>query len=96
MFKKTKLFFIVFFSAIVAMGQSDTSHLRISLLTCGTGPEVWETFGHTAIRVTDSMRGTDDVYNYGTFSFGDDFTMQFMRGKLLYYLSYYPCLSIGI
>ncbi|MBS1781158.1 MAG: DUF4105 domain-containing protein [Bacteroidetes bacterium] len=69
----------------------DTSHLRISLLTCGTGDEIWETFGHTAIRVTDSINGTDNVYNYGTFNgYGDDFEMQFMRGKLLYYVSYYP------
>ncbi len=69
---------------------SDSSHLRVSLLTCGTGPETWETFGHTAIRIVDSNRGTDMAYNYGTFSFSDDFALQFMRGKLLYYLSYYP------
>ncbi|MCD6062214.1 MAG: rane protein [Flavipsychrobacter sp.] len=70
--------------------QTDSSNLRISLLTCGTGPEMWETFGHTAVRVTDSTMGTDNVYNYGTFAFGDDFALQFMRGKLLYYLSFYP------
>jgi hypothetical protein len=71
--------------------QTDTSHLRVSLLTCGTGEEIWETFGHTAVRVTDSVNGTDNVYNYGTFNgFGDDFELQFMRGKLLYYVSFYP------
>ncbi len=69
---------------------ADSSHLRVSLLTCGTGPETWETFGHTAIRIVDSARGTDMAYNYGTFAFSDDFALQFMRGKLLYYLSYYP------
>lgn len=74
-----------------AKAQVDTaSHLRISLLTCGTGPEMWETFGHTAVRVTDTAAGTDIVYNYGTFSFSDDFAIQFMRGKLLYYVSAYP------
>jgi len=74
-----------------ALAQTDTSHLRISLLTCGTGLQPWETFGHAAIRITDSAHGTDDVYNYGTFNgYDDDFLMKFTRGKLLYYLSYYP------
>ncbi len=70
--------------------QEDSSRLRISLLTCGPGDEIWAQFGHTAIRVTDSAMGTDLVYNYGTFSFGEGFEIQFMRGKLLYYVSYYP------
>lgn len=70
--------------------QEDSSRLRISLLTCGPGDEIWAQFGHTAIRVTDSAMGTDMVYNYGTFSFGEGFEIQFMRGKLLYYVSYYP------
>jgi hypothetical protein len=74
-----------------ATAQADTSHLRMSLLTCGSGPEAWETFGHSAIRVTDSVAGTDNVYNYGTFNgYDDDFLMKFTRGKLLYYVSYYP------
>ncbi len=64
--------------------------MRISLLTCGVGDEIWETFGHTAIRVTDSVNGTDNVYNYGTFGFDKDFEIKFMRGKLLYYVSFYP------
>lgn len=71
--------------------QIDTSHLRISLLTCGTGLQPWETFGHTAIRVTDSVEGTDNVYNYGTFNgYDEDFLLKFTRGKLLYYVSFYP------
>ncbi len=69
----------------------DTSRLRISLLTCGAGLQPWETFGHTAIRITDSAKGTDNVYNYGTFDgYDEDFLMKFSRGKLLYYLSFYP------
>ncbi len=35
----------------------------------------------------DSNRGSDEVYNYGTFDFSDpDFYTKFMLGKLLYYL----------
>ncbi|WP_276134359.1 DUF4105 domain-containing protein [Polluticoccus soli] len=89
MYKKLVLLCLLF-SWISVSAQTDSSRLRISLLTCGTGPEVWETFGHTALRVTDSSVGTDMVYNYGTFAFDDDFALQFMRGKLLYYLSFYP------
>lgn len=66
--------------------QTDSCALRISLLTCTPGQELYSTFGHTAIRVTDSTN--DIVFNYGTFSFDDpDFYMKFVRGKLNYFLS---------
>ena len=66
----------------------DTSRLRISLLTCTPGDELYSTFGHSAFRVVDSNSVTDIVYNYGTFNFDDDgFLLKFTRGKLLYYLS---------
>jgi hypothetical protein len=61
--------------------------LRISILTCGVGEELYASFGHSAIRIIDSARGTDEVYNYGTFDFSDpDFYSKFTLGKLLYYL----------
>jgi hypothetical protein len=60
---------------------------RISLLTCAPGEELYSTFGHTAIRVTDSTAGTDEVYNYGTFEFAPDFYYKFVKGKLLYALA---------
>jgi len=60
---------------------------RISLMTCGTGEPMYALFGHAAIRVQDSLRGTDQVYNYGVFDFDTpNFTMKFMRGKLMYKL----------
>jgi hypothetical protein len=61
--------------------------LRITLLTCAPGEELYSTFGHTAIRVQDSLAGVDAVYNYGTFEFAPDFYSKFIRGKLLYSLS---------
>lgn len=57
------------------------------MLTCAPGEELYSTFGHTALRVQDATRGTDLVFNYGTFEFGPDFYMQFIKGKLLYFLS---------
>ena len=65
----------------------DTCNLRISLLTCAPGGELYSTFGHTALRVQDAAAGTDYVFNYGTFEFGPDFYTKFIRGKLLYFLS---------
>lgn len=65
----------------------DNSRLRISILTCGSGTELYSSFGHTGVRVIDSNRGSDDVYNYGTFDFSaPGFYTNFLLGKLLYYL----------
>lgn len=83
-----KLFFIIFFSfSLINISLSQSCQLRITLLTCAPGEELYSTFGHTALRVTDTAAGTDYVFNYGTFEFGPDFYVQFVRGKLLYYLS---------
>lgn len=84
------LLFILHFSFFIFHSASaqDTSRLRISLLTCTPGDELYSTFGHSAYRVVDSTSLTDIVYNYGTFDFDDeDFYIQFIRGKLLYYVS---------
>jgi Domain of unknown function (DUF4105) len=69
----------------------DTSHLQISLITCGPGgPEddLYTTFGHTAIRIVDSSSVTDYAYNYGTFdAFEDNFYLNFIKGRLMYYVA---------
>jgi hypothetical protein len=80
--------FLVFGSFI--SGRAQTCPMRISLLTCAPGEELYSTFGHTAIRVQDSSAGTDIVFNYGTFEFGPDFYSKFIKGKLLYFLSAEP------
>jgi hypothetical protein len=72
-------------------GQTDSCHLRISLLTCSPGEELYSSFGHTAIRVTDKATGNDLVFNYGTFDDSDPyFYVKFTRGLMLYALSAYP------
>lgn len=73
--------------SVCAFAQ-DSSRLRISLLTCTPGDELYSLFGHSAMRVIDSNAVTDHVYNYGTFNFDDkNFYIKFIRGKLLYYVS---------
>lgn len=78
-------------------GTTDTtkhnkSHLRISLLTCGPGLEIYETFGHSCIRIIDSTktgRGRDLVYNYGFVESSADNTVlhQFLTGRVQTYLA---------
>lgn len=66
--------------------SQDSCDLRISLLTCGPGDELYSTFGHTGIRVRISDTA-DYVFNYGTFEFQEGFYTKFVKGSLLYYLS---------
>ena len=59
-----------------------------SLITCGPGDEFYTTFGHSAIRINDSVNNIDVVYNYGTFDFDTPhFYWKFARGRLNYCLS---------
>lgn len=70
-----------------ALAQNDNNRIRISMLTCGVGDELYSSFGHTGIRVMDAAKGRDEVYNYGLFNFSDpDFYTKFTRGKLLYFV----------
>lgn len=86
--KKIISSFIIIAFCFLKAGAQDSSHLRISLLTCTPGDELYSIFGHSAIRITDSIRGSDIVYNYGTFDFDDPhFYTKFARGKLLYFVS---------
>ena len=88
--KKKAFFSILLFLlwGLYSNAQDNRSGLRISVLTCAPGQELYSTFGHTAIRVVDSIQHTDIVYNYGTFDFSDpDFYSKFTRGKLDYFLS---------
>lgn len=82
--KRLLLLFTSLLMLHVSFGQCN---LRVSLLTCAPGAELYSIFGHTALRVQDDATGTDWVFNYGTFEFGPDFYPKFVRGKLLYYLS---------
>lgn len=89
-----KFISILFFSipcSLFTFSQPDSCQLRISLLTCSAGEELYSTWGHTAIRVTDSTGQMDMVFNYGTFDDSDpDFYTKFTRGLMIYALSAYP------
>ena len=63
------------------------SELTVYLMTMGHGDEIWERFGHNAIRIVDAVRGTDSVYNWGTFDFHQpNFLQRFLTGNTLYWM----------
>lgn len=67
--------------------KSIDEYYEISILTCGTGADLYAAFGHSAIRVKEHSSGMDRVYNYGVFNFNDpNFYSKFTLGSLDYYL----------
>lgn len=61
--------------------------IRLSLLTCAPGEEIYSLFGHTAIRYEDPANGIDAVFNYGLFSFNTpNFIFRFSLGETDYQL----------
>lgn len=76
----------------VADADSVGMNLRITLITCDPGPDAYQMFGHTAIRVKDVNNPIYDiVYNYGVFdSRRDNFIYYFVKGETDYVLSVDP------
>jgi hypothetical protein len=61
--------------------------LAVTLITFGVGEEVWERFGHNAIWIHDSRKGTDLAYNWGLFDFEQpDFLRRFLTGDTKYWM----------
>lgn len=84
-----KIFIVILFFVLVkhnVSAQINSSHVRISVLTCGSGNELYSLFGHTAIRLFDSTSNVDVVYNWGGFTFDQpNFYLKFVKGSLLYF-----------
>ena len=64
---------------------------KVSLITIGPGAEIYSSFGHSAIWISDPATGLDRNYNYGTFDFKTgNFYLKFLRGTLPYQIASYP------
>ncbi|MDE6811535.1 MAG: DUF4105 domain-containing protein [Muribaculaceae bacterium] len=76
-----------------ALPDGEPAGLTASLITCAPGPEVYELFGHEAIRIRGvDERGerVDSVWNYGVFDFASpNFLYRFVKGETDYML--YGC-----
>ncbi|NDW13248.1 DUF4105 domain-containing protein [Bacteroides sp. 214] len=67
--------------------NTTSDSIRLSLLTCDAGEEIYSLFGHTAIRYEVPEKSIDYVFNYGVFSFNTpNFVMRFVRGETDYML----------
>jgi Domain of unknown function (DUF4105) len=61
---------------------------EVSLITYTPGEELYQSFGHSAIRVRDELLGLDRLYNFGVFDFETpNFYVRFAHGDLLYQLA---------
>ena len=71
--------------------RAQQDSVRVSLLTCAPGTEIYELFGHTAIRYENPAEGKDLVFNYGIFSFNTpNFVLRFVKGETDYRLGVVP------
>lgn len=81
---------LLFFLLLLPFGQTTANgndSIRLSLLTCAPGEEIYSLFGHTAIRYEDPANGIDAVFNYGLFSFNTpNFIFRFSLGETDYQL----------
>ena len=88
-----KLFFTFLFLAISITSKSQVQlsvYSEISIVTADAGNELFEAFGHSAIRIKDPVLQLDLVYNYGIFYFNaPNFYTNFTKGRLLYKLGRY-------
>lgn len=71
--------------------SEDKDSLRISLITCTPGTDVYAHFGHTALRIVNVITGRDVVFNYGCFDMsGANFVMKFIKGETDYIVAAEP------
>ncbi|WP_111309104.1 lipoprotein N-acyltransferase Lnb domain-containing protein [Confluentibacter sediminis] len=79
------LFIFVFVTTIHAQENILSDKAEISVLTIGPGSSLNDSFGHSAFRIKDVVKGTDLIFNYGVYDFDAPyFILKFAQGKLNY------------
>lgn len=90
--KKNLLLLFLLLCLIPAKAQNRLSdEAQISILTAApSDDEVYTLYGHTAIRVIDTLHKLDVVFNYGIFDFSKpNFIYRFTKGETDYKLAAY-------
>jgi len=83
------LFLLATFFALKAQLQLSLD-AEVSIITAGPGKELYEAFGHSAIRINDPVLNLDIIYNYGIFDFNQpNFYTNFAKGNMIYSLASY-------
>ena len=87
--KGLQIFSLMVLTLVTLTGSSIP---RISVLTCSPGQALYTGFGHSALRLQDTLNGkpVDLIFNYGTFRFTEEFYVEFAQGRLDYFLSVSP------
>ena len=85
------VYFLFAIMSMMPMQAKSSDSIRISLLTCAPGTEIYALFGHSAIRYEHPALQRDWVFNYGMFSFSEpNFVMRFVKGETDYQLGVIP------
>ena len=72
-----------------SIGSADS--LVVSVLTMGQGQELFDRFGHIAIRVRNLRTGLDSAWNWGMYDFNSpNFVPRFLTGETRYWMAGYP------
>lgn len=88
---KRILLLLIFIIGLFSVRAASLDSVRVSLLTCAPGSEIYALFGHSAIRYENPAKQQDWVFNYGMFSFKDpNFVMRFVKGETDYQLGVIP------
>ncbi len=95
MLKKITFLSLTFFiTTCLSQNIQLSTFSEVSIITSAPGDNLYEKFGHTAIRIKDPVLNMDNIYNYGFFDFDApnfyvNFTKGFMKYKLIRYPFYY-------
>lgn len=87
------LLFFVRATYVCAQTLHFSDSVKVSLLTCSMGPDAYERFGHSGLRLQDQKNPNLDVtFHYGVFNFDTpDFVYRFVKGETDYELG--ACLT---
>ena len=79
--RRLLLLCFIWLSAMTAL----RAEVKVSVLTCSPGDEVYSVYGHTALRYRDTSKNLDVVFNYGCFDFSSpNFIWRFVLGETDY------------
>ena len=83
-----KFFLVLLFSFnINANEKGNKNQYRFSILSIGEGSSLADAFGHTGIRVRDTITNDDIVFNFGIYDFNSpNFYSNFVKGRPQYKL----------
>ncbi len=72
-----------------SVAEAEVPAVRVSLVTCSAGSDIYELCGHTALRVRSG--DMDMAVNYGIFDFNaPNFVYRFVKGETDYMVAAYP------